>query len=144
MGPFVDDPELTAAARALAAARNRRAVAERTATAPGLNWRGRRRWEREAAASRAAEHQTTNRWTAVAEPCRRHLSDQIHQLDEALRSLPTRPERDRRTSLDPTLEQLIRAAVERTTGHIPRALESGRTVLHRQRPIDTPDVGIEL
>ena len=67
MGPF-DDAVLTAAAHTLNAARNRRALAERTTTAPGLNWRGRRRWERETAASRAAEHDATNTWTASPTP----------------------------------------------------------------------------
>ena len=87
IGPF-DNPELTAAAHTLNAARNRRALAERTTTAPGLNRRGRRRWEREAAASRAAEHDAAIAWTAVAEPRRRHLTDQIHRLEETIRSLP--------------------------------------------------------
>ena len=143
MGPF-DDPELTAAADTLNAARNRRALAERTTTAPGLNWRGRRRWQREAAASRAAEHDATNAWTALAEPRRRHLTDQIHQLEETLRSLPAQPERDRITEGDPTLEQLIRTVLDGTGRHTPNMRDLGRSLPYPQRPIDTPDLGLEL
>ena len=143
IGPF-DDPELTAAAHTLNAARNRRALAERTATAPGLNRRGRRRWEREAAASRAAEHDATNAWTALAEPRRRHLTDQIHRLEETVRSLPAQPGRDRLAELDPSLEPLVRTVLGETGRHTPQLLDLGRSLPRSQRPIDTPDLGLEL
>ena len=141
--PF-DDPELTAAAHTLNAARNRRALAERTATAPGLNRRGRRRWQREAAASRAAEHDATNAWTALAEPRRRHLTDEIHRLEESLRSLPTQPRRDRLAELDPSLEPLVRTVLAETGRHTPQPLDLGRSLPRSQRPNDTPDLGLEL
>jgi hypothetical protein len=143
MGPF-GDAELTAAADALTAARNRRVLAERTTTAPGLSWRGRRRWQREAAASRAAEQQATNTWTALAEPRRRQLTDQIHQLEETVPSLPAQPERDRITGGDPTLEQLVRSVLEGSGPHAPDRRDLGWSLPHSQRPIDTPDLGLEL
>jgi hypothetical protein len=143
MGPF-DDAELTAAADALTAARNRRALAERTTTAPGLNWRGRRRWEREAAASRTAEHEATTAWTALAEPRRRHLTDQIYRLEETVRSLPTQPCRDRLIELDPSLEPLVRTVLGETGRHTPQLLDLGRSLPRSQRPIDAPDLGLEL
>jgi hypothetical protein len=144
IGPF-DDPELNAAAQALSTARNRRALAERTTTAPGLNRRGRRRWQREVAAGRAAEHDATTAWTALAQPHRRRLTDQIHRLEESLRSLPAQPRCDRPTELDLNLEPLLRTVLGGETGrHTPQLLELGRSLPRSQRPIDTPDLGLEL
>jgi conjugative relaxase-like TrwC/TraI family protein len=142
-GPF-DDPELTAAAQALSDARNRSALAERTTTAPGLNWRGRRRWQREAAASRTAEHDATAAWTALAEPRWQQLTDQIHQLEETIRSLPAQPEPDRITGDDLTLEQLVRSVLDGTGPLAPNRRYVGRSLPYPQRPIDTPDLGLEL
>jgi hypothetical protein len=143
IGPF-DGPDLTAAASTLNAARNRRALAEQAVTAPGLNRRARRRWQREAAASRAAEHDAANAWTALAQPRRRQLSDQIRQLEESLRSLPTQPGRDRLGEVAPTLEQLVRTVLEGTGRHTPQLLDLGRSRTHSPRPKDTPDLGLEL
>jgi hypothetical protein len=143
IGPF-DDAELTVAAQALSAARNRRALAERTATAPGLNWRGRRRWEREAVASRAAERDAANAWTALAEPRHRSLTDEIHQLEENLRSLPTERGRDRLAELDPSFEPLVRTALGEPGPHTPQLLDLGRSLSHSQRPNDSRDLGHEL
>ena len=143
LGPF-DDAHLNAAADTLNAARNRRALAERTAAAPGLNRRNRRRWERAAAASRAAEHHATNAWVAVAEPRRRHLTDQIHRLEEAVRSLPSQPHRARLAKLDPSLERLLRTALGEAGRHTPQWLDLGRSLPHSQQPNEAPDLGLEL
>jgi hypothetical protein len=143
MGPF-DDAELTAAADTLTAARNRRALAERTTTAPGLSWRGRRRWEREAAARQAAEHDATTTWTTLAEPRRQQLTDQIHRLEETIQSLPAQPEFDRITGGDPILEQLIRSVLAGTGRHTPQARNFGRFLPHSQRLIDPPYLGAEM
>ena len=136
IGPF-DDPELAAAAHTLSVARSRRVLAERTATAPGISWRGRRRWEREAAASRAVEHDATNAWDGVAEPQRRHLTDEIHRLKETARSLPAQPARAPVAELDPTLEQLVRTVLDGTGRRAPQLSELGRNLPHPHRPNDT-------
>jgi hypothetical protein len=143
IGPF-DDPELTAAAQALSTARNHRALAERTTTAPGLNRRSRRRWQRELVAGRVAEDDTSNAWTALAEPHRRRLTDEIHRLEESLRSLPAETRRDRLAEVDPRLEAFFRAVLGETGRHSPQLLELGRSRPRSQRPIDTPDLSLEL
>jgi hypothetical protein len=111
---------------------------------PGLNRRARRRCEREAAASRAAEHDAANAWTALAQPRRRHLTDQIRQLEESLRSLPAQPGRDRLAELAPTLDQPLRTVLDGTGRHTPQLLDLGRSLPHSRRPKDTPDLGLEL
>ena len=129
IGPF-DDPELTAAAHTLNAARNRRALAERTTTAPGLNRRGRRRWQREAAASRAAEHDATNAWTAIAEPRRRHLTDRDPPArgEPPVTAHPTRPRPARRTRPEPRT----------TRPNSPRGDRPSHPSTARSRAVPTP------
>ena len=138
-GPF-DDPELTAAAHTLNAARNRRALAERTATAPGLNRRGRRRWEREAAASRAAEHDATTpgpppnpaAGTHRPDPPARGASDRCPpnpprpaaELDPSLEHRPRRKQRSQPSAARSRAVPSPLAATDRHPGPRPRAVAS--------------------
>ena len=84
--------------------------------------------QREAAASRTAEHDATNAWIALAEPRRRQLTDEIRRLEDTARTLPGQPRRDRHAEHDPSLEPLIRALLVGSGRHTQQPLDLGRSL----------------